>query len=469
MSAPSAVSGTRLHAKSLTGGGAREVVGFHDMQRNEDCTFQPAEGGRTRCLPATATANQTGTFSDPGCQVPSLSAPAPTCSDDVKYGITLGYNNNCSAGEPTELRKFLDPATPRYIQGPTGCSVAPAIPVTPTRPATVPLGDVIPWTDFVEAIETIVPGSPVSEKVLVATDGARQHVGYRDDKLGADCSFQLMSDGITRCVPAAREGQIYYGDASCTRPLAVNDYSNGSTCSVTASEAVIANLWLEPSVDVCGGIRNVYRLGTYDGSASGASIFQMTNQPPSGAPSNSPGVATCQASGTLGNGFSNYRTVGDVINTSLPSTPRVSTGGTDRLVPALVWPPAADALVPGWHDTMSDVDCTFTLATDGKMRCLPLASKATILFTDDACKSPTVVAVLSEPSCIGLRRYARVVSTTCPPTTKIYALGPDAKDLMSASVAAGPGQCGKVTQAMAAFDATEMAPSQFVEGVPAVE
>ena len=465
MNAPSAVSGSRLHAKSITGGGAREVVGFHDMERNEDCTFQKAEGGRFRCLPANATANQSGLFSDPGCQVPSFSAPVPTCGADVKYGITIGYNGGCSAGYPTELRKFLDPATPRYTQGPSGCSVATVTPPRPGQPATAALGEVVPWTAFVEAVETVVPGSPVSEKVLVATDGARQHVGYRDEKLGVDCSFQLMSDGVTRCVPAARQGQVYYGDAACTRPLAVNDYSNGG-CSTTTSEAAIANLWLEPSVDVCGGLRNVYRLGTYDGSASGASVYQMTNEASSGP--GGIGAASCQSSGTLGNGFSNYRTVGDVLNTSLPSTPRVSSG-SERLVPALVWPPAADTLVPGWHDTMSDVDCTFTLAADGKMRCLPMASTATILFTDDACKSPSVVAVLSDPSCIGLRRYARVVSSTCPPTTRVYALGSDVRNLTNASVATTSGQCGKVTQAMGAFDATEMDVSQFVEGVATVE
>lgn len=467
MNAPSAVSGSRLHAKSITGGGAREIVGFHDMDRNEDCTFQHAEGGRFRCLPPTATANQTGVFSDPACQVPIFSAPAPTCGDAVTYGITLAYDNSCSAAEPKELRKLLTPGAPQYLPGPSGCSLLPATPAVPGRPVTVPLGDVVPWTAFVEAVETVVPGSPVSEKVLVATDGARQHVGYRDEKLGADCSFQLMSDGVTRCVPAARQGQVYYGDAACTRPLAVNDYSNGG-CATTSSEAVISNLWLEPSPDVCGGLRNVYRLGTYDGSAAGASIYQMTNQDPSGTSGTGAGAPACMSSGTLGNGFTNYRTVGDVLNASLPSTARVSSG-SERLVSALVWPPAAETLVPGWHDTMSDVDCTFTLAADGKLRCLPTASSATILFTDDACKSASVVAVLSDASCIGLRRYARVVSTTCPPTTRVYALGADAHDFSNVSVATSSGQCGKVSQAMAAFDATEIDPSQFVEGVSAVE
>jgi hypothetical protein len=471
--ATSAVSGTRLRVKSITGGGAREVVSFHDMERNEDCSFQPAESGRKRCLPPMAPASQTGLFADPGCQVPSVSAPVPTCAGETKYGLTITYDG-CSGGTPTEVRKFLDPATPRYTQGPSGCSVAPVLPATPNRPATVPLGDVVPWTAFVEGTEMVVAGSPVSEKVLVATDGARQHLGYRDEKLGADCSYRLMSDGVTRCVPGAQQGQVYYADGACTRPLAVNDYSNsGGGCNTTPSDAVLSNVWLEPSPSVCGGIKNVYRVGTYSDRLAGANIFQLTNQDSTGSSGSpgSPGAVTpgCSMSGTISSGSNNYRTIGDNLNGSLPTTPRVS-NGSDRLVAALVWPPAADGLAPGWHDTMSDVDCTFALTADGKMRCLPVASAATILFTDDACKSPTLIAVLSDPSCIGsVRRFARVVSTTCPPTTRVFSIGADVRNLASASVATTSGQCGKVSQVTSGFDATEVDVSQFMEGIAAVE
>jgi hypothetical protein len=306
----------------------------------------------------------------------------------------------------------------------------------------------------------------LSERVLVATDGARQHLGYRDDKLGADCSFKLMSDGVTRCVPAARQGQVYYGDGACTRPLAVNDYSNsGGGCS-PSSDAVSSNLWLEPSPNVCGGVQNVYRVGTYSDSLAGANIFQLTNQEPN-MPSGSV-TPSCSSTGTISSG-SNFRTVGNNLNGSLASTPRVSNGAA-RLVPAFVWPPAGDGLVPGWHDTMGDVDCSFALAADGKMRCLPVASSATILFTDDACKSPTLVAVLSDPSCIGaVRRFARVVSTTCPSTTRVFSIGADVRNLASASVATSSGQCGKVSQVTSGFDATEVDVSQFMEGIAGVE
>ena len=79
------------------------------------------------------------------------------------------------------------------------------------------------------------------------------------------------------------------------------------------------------------------------------------------------------------------------------------------------------------------------------------------------------MAVLTEPSCIGVHRFARVVSTTCPPTTRIFALGTATRDLSGVSLATTSGQCALVAQAKGAFDATEVDPAQFVEGITAVE
>jgi hypothetical protein len=460
-----AVSGTRLRVKSITGAGAREVVAFHDMERNEDCTFQRAENGKTRCLPPTVQANQSGLFSDAACKVPAFTAVPPTCADTVKYAVTITYGGNCSTGDVSELRKLGDPATPTYTLGPSGCSPSSTLPPSPGRPVTVPVGDVVPWTSFVEATESVVPGPIVSEKVLLADDGAKQHLGYRDDKLGADCTFALMADGVTRCVPAAQETPVYYGDSLCSKAYAVNDYQNNGPCSPSGSVAETVNLRLEPSQSQCGGIQNVFRLGGNDSASSGTSIFQWQTQyqgPGSGE------QTTCSSAGQLGTYNSNYRLITATINTQLPTTARVGSG-SDRLVPAFVWPPGAEMLVAGWHDTMNDVDCTFTLASDGKMRCLPVASTGAILFTDGTCTSPGRVAVLNDPSCIGVRRYAREVSTACPPTTTIYSLGGDAHDLTNVSVLTSSGQCGKVSQAGAALDATVVDPSQFVEGVAAVE
>ena len=134
-----------------------------------------------------------GTFSDAACTIP-VAIAAATCTSDVKYAVVLA-SPSCGASTPLELRKVLDTSGPRYGSTPTGCAQV-TLPKGST--ATAPLGEVVSWTAFVEATETIVAGSPVSEKVLVSADGARQHLTYRDDKLNVDCTFRLMADGVTR-------------------------------------------------------------------------------------------------------------------------------------------------------------------------------------------------------------------------------------------------------------------------------
>jgi hypothetical protein len=456
-------SGTRLRAKLLTAGGVRELAGFHDVARNEDCTFQPAEAGRVRCLPPTLTAFQGGVFSDPACQVPAASAAAATCAADVKYAITFAYDGVCGTAAASELRTVLDAAGPRYANTGAGCVLQPA--PQPGQLASVGLGAVVPWTDFVEGVETVVPGSPVAERVLVAADGARAHLGFRDEKLGADCSFQLMSDGFLRCVPQASTGRVYYADAACSNAVLVDDDRNRSGCLPKTGRA---DTWLEPTNDQCSGLRAVYSLRENAGSAASDETFSWQNEYSSGQVSP---TTKCASNGTPGGGGYEpvRRAIAANLTSSLPTVTRVGSG-SGRLVPTFVWPAGATStLVPGWHDTERDVDCTFALASDGKTRCLPVAAKGSVFFTDDACKSTSIVAVPTETSCIGAARFVRTVSTTCPPTTSVYALASEPRDLPSASIVNGPDRCAKVGGVIKAREATLVDPGQFVEAIATVE
>lgn len=46
----------------------------------------------------------------------------------------------------------------------------------------------------------------------------------------------------------------------------------------------------------------------------------------------------------------------------------------------------------GWHDELLDIDCDFVTATDGRMRCLPIAQAATVsYFADEWCSVQAVV------------------------------------------------------------------------------
>ena len=459
--------GTRLRATFLSGGGARELVGFHDMERNEDCTFQAADPGHTRCLPASLVAGQSGSFSDAACTIPTATVTTGTtaatpCSADAKYGITYRYDGSCGASA-TELRKVLDAKGPLYSGGPGSCQVQQGTP-PPSAPAQVLLGEIVPWTAFVEATETVIEGVPVSEKVLVATDGARQHLSFQDTTRHADCTFQLMGDGVTRCLPEAPTGPVYYSDAECAKPALVNYYPGSMPCAKSTE----TNLWIASSLETCGGRRAVYSLIDYTGPGpdGNSEIYQYSNNSGPG-PSATP--ATCSSAGSIGPGSSTGRyAINRDVTASFPATTRVSGAGS-RLVPALVWPASGETLTPGWHDTERDVDCTFAVATDGKMRCLPVASTAALFFTDGSCKSPTLTAALNQPSCIGGRRFALVPSTTCPQTTTVYSLGTNVRALGPASAETSPGRCVQVAGVSSVVDATLMDPTQFVEGVSATE
>ena len=156
------------------------------------------------------------------------------------------------------------------------------------------------------------------------------------------------------------------------------------------------------------------------------------------------------------------------LTSSLPATARVGKGG-GRLVPALVSSGASAALALGWHDKERDADCTFTLASDGKLRCLPTGAEANVFFTDSECKSRSLVAVLGPVACAGAARFARVSSKTCPTTTRVYALGTEPRNLTTASIETSPGHCPKLQGVNNALDATEVDPAGLVEGVQAAD
>jgi hypothetical protein len=449
---PPAVSGTRLRAKLVVAGDSREHVGFYDLERKEDCTFQRTADERMRCLPAWIPYQPNGVFSDPACQNATGSLPTATCGDAPKYVMTFESGNGCGVSKPAGLRTVVDAASPRYVRGPAGCTLQPA---SSSAPPVVAVGDAVPLSAFVEAVETVIPGGSVAETVLSATDGARQHLGFRSETLGADCTFQIMADGETRCLPEGRTGPVMYSDSACTTASFVIDYESSGSCTERTK------FWLarQPATASCRAVRAVYSLRASTGSSSEDAYSEGDAE--------ADGSSTCNSneSGQYGG----RRAIDADLTSSLAIAKRIGSG-SGRLVPALIAQPGTSSLVRGWHDNERNVDCSFTLASDGKTRCLPAGGFATIFFTDTACKSPSRVVVSTESSCFPMASpFARVTSTTCPPTTRVFALGTARRSLPEASTETGPGRCARVAGLSNAFDATETDPSGFVEGTPLTE
>lgn len=63
-----AKSGSRVKMKVLTSGdGAKILQGWSDTMRNEDCAWQVASDGMTRCLPTSVAWSTASYFADPSC------------------------------------------------------------------------------------------------------------------------------------------------------------------------------------------------------------------------------------------------------------------------------------------------------------------------------------------------------------------------------------------------------------------
>ena len=460
---PTVTSGTRLRARFVVAGEAREHVGFYDTVRKEECTFQsvPQDGAdRYRCLPAAIPYQTTVGFSDPACQNP-LAVP-PACDAGAKYARETPYLNGgygtCTFSGGS-IRPILDAAPPRYVGAPNACALQPSGANTATG---IAVGSPMAWTDFVDAEATLIALDGLSEKILAASDGARQHLGYRLTELDADCTFQTMADGVTRCVPAGTNGQAFYKDASCTEGSWLNDYSSmsGSSCPGAGDKG----FWLarDPETAACSGIRAVHALSSFTGDASDAYVRSQSGT----------GPATCEAvqsSGGYAGQGSTRRKIDADVTSSLPVRPRIE-AGSGRLVGALVTQDGTAALAHGWHDVERDTDCSFALATDGKMRCLPTGAKATVFTLDAACKSAAKVAVGDGTPCRSTHAtFGRAPSKTCPAATRVYALGSVLHDLPYASFESPPGHCVGVAGVTNSFDATEADPTSFVEGVPVTE
>jgi hypothetical protein len=132
----------------------------------------------------------------------------------------------------------------------------------------------------------------------------------------------------------------------------------------------------------------------------------------------------------------------------------------------------------GWHDTERGENCSFGLASDGKIRCLPdlttcpqSAYPLGTLFGDSSCAGPKLVAVLatcSAPACA----VAYSMGDCNQVKLSVVRVG----EKYSGSVVyyqASDGTCANATSGLVSYSiyyaGAETAPSSFVEAVEQLE
>ncbi|NUP11492.1 MAG: hypothetical protein HOW73_36060 [Polyangiaceae bacterium] len=98
------VSGSRLRARFIGGAdGSKQFLGFHDDERDEDCSFSTASDGKLRCVPPSSGASL---FVDAQCNQPVVLVTVGC--DPPKYGNVVegGDVGDCGGGEPSRMRLF---------------------------------------------------------------------------------------------------------------------------------------------------------------------------------------------------------------------------------------------------------------------------------------------------------------------------------------------------------------------------
>jgi len=94
-------SGSRLKVKVLSGSDGTKIPAFNpylfDSARNEDCYFQSAADGKTRCLPTATGSN--GFYAESNCSTPVAAVPVGACATPTyaSLSVTLSGSGACAA------------------------------------------------------------------------------------------------------------------------------------------------------------------------------------------------------------------------------------------------------------------------------------------------------------------------------------------------------------------------------------
>lgn len=110
-------------------------------------------------------------------------------------------------------------------------------------------------------------GSRLKARYEVGSDGARQFVGWRDSKLGINCTFQWTSEKKRRCLPVDRNAPqttIFSTADDCRQSRSPIPAIAANKCLVQEDNGYVVD-WQGKISGKCGedqGITKVYRLGT---------------------------------------------------------------------------------------------------------------------------------------------------------------------------------------------------------------
>jgi hypothetical protein len=398
-------SGSRLHPRFWgTSDGFRQFIGWHDSQRNEDCSFAAAADGTQRCMPNTNVSVNVF-FSDLGCTKPI--AQSPSCQPPSYVFGRDGTFSACAANQLFPVTGSATIGAQVYAKTAAGC-----LPLTPSHGAYVTLGPQVDYTGFVAATVSKASASTrLVPYVLTADDGAVQRCApaqttafdrVYDTQRNEDCQLGYAADGLTRCLPRAKGSGTTFSDAKCTMPA----------FPVTMGCGAAPMYGLTSDMSACGSppVSHLFNLGT----ALASAFVNVTN---------AGGGMTCQPDKQTA---TFYAPGTEIAAASFVEEKEMSLGNGRLRARMYVTSDGLQQFRGSFDDTQLSLECNFTIAADGQVRCLP-EKRSSIVdgFSDPKCMTPlNVVAAVGSATCPATAPgYAAQLDSNCPGGTHIFAVG----------------------------------------------
>jgi hypothetical protein len=372
-------SGTRLLARGWDADGALVLRDFFDVERNEPCGFM--EDGQWRigpgpsywCLPLQAAKHDaaTGPFADADCKTPLAAAPV----DGAATYAIVRPKNACGTAPRVHRVGESKRALARFLQD--GVCVAGDRPVL-----SYALGEEVPLDAFVRATEQALPPSDadtsarIASLMLVASDGAKMSLGGFDRERNEPGRVENPSGAAARWVPLrvafAGGGEVLFGDAACTSPLATK-LAYDAACPLSAMVAFEGP---------CAAV-TYHALGP---RVEAQPVYRADDK-------------TCTASTAEKAGVIAYQTGAPIDPSAFAPATEKDSGGAKVKRRGYAGPGGgAAAFSSELVDAQTSEPCEPALAEGGVLRCLPTAVVDVSMFADSACTTPAFVSV-STPGC----------------------------------------------------------------------
>lgn len=420
------------------------MSGWFDTVMKVDCSFRLAMDGALRCLPPTVSTNDFdrgfsgGTCSGAALLVDKRDASAKDTCPTPKYFVSTDDSVCPPKFRVEPIGAANNAASYRYQEG-DQCQTSSA-----SSFAVFDLGPESAPTEWVKGtVANEAPLDGLSAAFVVGEDGSSGFFGWVDTKhSNAPCGFSNAADGQSRCLPFDNWGIVWedlFTDTNCTSFAAAGLYSK---CQSGFGRRY----------DDRGSCNPKFSIHPIVAPYGGGEVFRGT-------------TGSCVGQ-SVGGDDAYYTTGPEIPATEFSSLKSGDPVGSLRLKRSRSTTSGGWVTGGGFYDSVRSEACSFTIAKDGKLHCMPTGPQPVgYYFADDQCSVP-LYRVYEQCGAV-VPKYGRDVDrTTCPARHSLFVMG--ARHTGPVYEKYGQGACtlddGTAAALILHVRAAEVAPAELVEG-----